>query len=84
VVVSSCNADYLFSLHHNPHVLFGLKEKLFILWGNLQELKEAGRFDGEARESLRSKPFECCIEEYGAEQDGKWVRMWRMFKTKIA
>ncbi len=50
-----------------------LREKLFILWGNLAELKDELR----ARSSdlplppgdnrLNNRPFDCIIEEYGRE-----------------
>jgi protection-of-telomeres protein 1 len=71
------------SLHVASKNLNELKEKLFILWGNLQELREAGKLDGAARGEISSKPFECCIEEYGVKQDGKWERMFKIHKTTI-
>lgn len=56
-----------------------LEEKLFLLWGNMMELKQemadqralgkSGKdYDfplptGDTR--LQNKPFDCCIEEYG-------------------
>ncbi|KAF2190160.1 hypothetical protein K469DRAFT_699768 [Zopfia rhizophila CBS 207.26] len=69
-----------------------LEEKLFILWGNLQELKAVGvRFplQGDDKKKLKNKPFECIIEEYGyfdKEQHGEWKnaqRLHRMNSTTI-
>lgn len=68
------------------HVLLRrLREKLFVLWGNLQEKKPW--------EDLSNVPFECCIQEYGIEEeldDRKkdpatlgWRRMYGMFGTTI-
>jgi protection-of-telomeres protein 1 len=72
-----------------------MEEKLFILWGNLLELKTELR----ARESdmplppgdnrLQNKPFDACIEEYGHEvhvsekHPAGYQRMHRMAQTRI-
>ena len=67
------------SLHKCPETLAQLREKLFILWGNLEEMKEKrmqqsvsgeGQDIGDAnkvskKDSLSSLPFACCIKEYG-------------------
>ncbi|KAK5049129.1 hypothetical protein LTR84_005552 [Exophiala bonariae] len=69
------------------------KEKLFHLWGDLQEWKE----EHEASEALdrtpQARPFECMIKEYGAlvpsylrtsrGQDGEYERSFRMFGVTI-
>ncbi|KAM3423006.1 hypothetical protein BST61_g480 [Cercospora zeina] len=81
-------AQYLFrdlpdpdDLQHRDGLLEQLKEKLFLLWGNLEE--QAGG------EELSNKPFQCCIEEYGIEVDEAasaltgWQRMYSMFGTSI-
>ena len=85
------------SLREDSRSLAELKEKLFILWGDLEELKFASTVlptanDAEKRAS--SNPFECCIQEYGvpipitdrSDSDGtdtKWQRMHRMFGTTV-
>ena len=85
------------SLREDSRSLAELKERLFILWGDLEELKSAGTMlstasDTEKRAS--SNPFECCIQEYGvpilaADRSGsdgtntKWQRMHRMFGTTV-
>ena len=67
------------NLRANPQALAALKEKLFLLWGDLEERKRAQVAEGrtamkqiEANEQDRghgevrgSKPFECCLKEYG-------------------
>ncbi|KAI5368286.1 putative protection of telomeres protein [Septoria linicola] len=75
-------------LRHRPNLLGQLREKLFILWGNLLERQEVGQ--GLA---LSNKPFQCCIEEYGIELDEDdparhtarkgFQRMYSMFGTTI-
>lgn len=75
-------------LQHRPELLRQLREKLFILWGNLEE-----KSDGDA---LSNKPFQCLLEEYGIEKDSddpswhdglesreRWQRMYRMVGTTI-
>jgi protection-of-telomeres protein 1 len=72
-----------------------LEEKLFILWGNLQELKQQLMPQGikfplpHGDERLQNKPFECCIGEYGAKVEPSlrwphgWQRMYRLMATTI-
>jgi protection-of-telomeres protein 1 len=69
--------------HHDlqrPQLIDELREKLFILWGNVKELKDEGKL-GPA--DVTNRPFECCIMEYGVEQDDNWIRMHRMFGTTV-
>ena len=69
VTVGHEEAQYLFgkdmpdpqNLRHDVRLLTQLREKLCILWGNLEE-----RGEGEA---VSNKPFECCVWEYGVEMD---------------
>lgn len=46
-----------------------LKEKLFILWGDLEERKSQaaaeGKTDPQSWGPVSSVPFTCCIKEYG-------------------
>jgi hypothetical protein len=63
-------------------VLSQLREKLFVMWGELEEYKTAGRLDHSNRPAV--KPFECCIQEYGVpDGHGGWTRLHRMFHTVI-
>ncbi|KAI8931985.1 hypothetical protein NX059_010881 [Plenodomus lindquistii] len=82
-------------LTKNPRLLQQLEQKLFILWGNLMELKTEMRLKdsdlplppGDNR--LQNKPFDCCIEEYGFEvpitqlNPLGWQRMFRLVHTII-
>ncbi|KAF3385062.1 Protection of telomeres protein 1 [Penicillium rolfsii] len=57
-------------LRHHRTRLEQLREKLFILWGNLEELKQqhAATTDTDeywAPTKSSSLPFRCCIKEYG-------------------
>lgn len=48
-------------LRENEGLLKKIKEKLCILWGNLEE-KEDG-------DEIKNRAFECCVQEYGIEVD---------------
>ncbi|KAL8742846.1 MAG: hypothetical protein Q9190_004740 [Brigantiaea leucoxantha] len=66
-------------LKHRPKRLGMLREKLFLLWGDLEErTRDSGNGRGEGRRILedgdvnrnkeeggKSRPFQCCIKEYG-------------------
>jgi protection-of-telomeres protein 1 len=53
-------------LRNNRRRLHETKEKLFLLWGNLEEQKSKARASGlQSWGSVSSRPFECCIKEYG-------------------
>lgn len=74
------------NLHASPAALAALREKLFLLWGNLEEqkmkslevensaLKEIDGNEhgtGKRRGAVaRGRPFQCCLKEYG-------VKVWR-------
>lgn len=72
-------------LRSNPQLLAKLREKLCILWGNLEEKSED--------EALSSRSFECCMMEYGIEMDDDdpekklvplgYKKLFRMFGTTI-
>jgi protection-of-telomeres protein 1 len=61
------------SLKDNSSALVKLRETLFILWGNMMELKTELRDRGSdlplppGDNRLQNKAFDCCIEEYGHE-----------------
>ncbi|EMC98208.1 hypothetical protein BAUCODRAFT_66527 [Baudoinia panamericana UAMH 10762] len=87
------DAQYLFGnavddpmdLKTSPQLLAKLKEKLCILWGNLEE-----RAEGEV---LSNRPFECCLQEYGIQLDADdperanvpfgYRKLFRLFGTTI-
>ncbi|KAK3109546.1 hypothetical protein LTR53_017097, partial [Teratosphaeriaceae sp. CCFEE 6253] len=72
-------------LRTNSQMLAKLREKMCILWGNLEE-KEHG-------DNLNNRPFELCIQEYGIELDDGdpektevlfgYKKLFRMFGTTI-
>ncbi|KMU76715.1 telomere-binding alpha subunit central domain containing protein [Coccidioides immitis RMSCC 3703] len=55
------------NLRKNPDVLASLREKLFILWGDLEERKNSNSemFNPNDTAAINAKPFTCCIKEYG-------------------
>jgi protection-of-telomeres protein 1 len=89
--VSHLEAQHLFGnavddptdLREDATLLNQLREKLYILWGDLEEQKrneDAGERkakrakldDGETEESKQPSnlPFSCCLQEYGALREG--------------
>ena len=88
--VSHMEAQHLFGnavddptdLRENATLLNQLREKLYILWGDLEEQKrqeDAGerkakraKLDGEDEETKQPSnlPFSCCLQEYGALREG--------------
>lgn len=91
------DGDYLLNLEacdlrKHPDELAKLREKLFVLWGELEEKKLASDKTGlelmvDEDALVSSRPFECLIKEYGvsaaAEIPGKWQRMFRIHGTNI-
>ncbi|WEW60259.1 hypothetical protein PRK78_005744 [Emydomyces testavorans] len=70
--VTGPDAEFLLSidpvnLREHSDVLDKLREKLFILWGDLQERKTSNpeSFNPNDSKSINAKPFICCIKEYG-------------------
>ncbi|OQD71390.1 hypothetical protein PENPOL_c001G05005 [Penicillium polonicum] len=60
--------DDAFNLRGNPRRLEAIKEKLFLLWGNLEEEKSKAMASGQQSWGpVKSCPFECCIKEYGVQ-----------------
>lgn len=85
VFLAAEDADFLLKLdatdlRADPQSLDELKEKLFLLWGDLEEQKttayESAKANiGQAEDRLtqqinitsRGRPFECCLMEYGTK-----------------
>ena len=83
VYVSGSDAEFLLrldacNLRRSPQTLAQLREKLFILWGDLEEWKtkqlesserplqvEQGAGNAGRAQRPRCKAFECCLKEYG-------------------
>ncbi|KAK2873391.1 hypothetical protein FQN49_002389 [Arthroderma sp. PD_2] len=102
--VSGPDAEFLLqidpvNLHHSPEALAELREKLFLLWGDLEERKSAdieAFYTGQAN-AVSAMPFTCCIKEYGIKAGSSegfpekdedavslgWERRFRMFETTI-
>lgn len=53
------------NLREQPELLAQLREKLYILWGDLEERKST-----EISIPPSNRPFECCISEYGLLKEG--------------
>ncbi|KAL8728931.1 MAG: hypothetical protein Q9181_005163 [Wetmoreana brouardii] len=90
--VSDAEAVFLLKLdacdlRRRPNALATLREKLFLLWGDLEERKSKiveeakGEEDGSKERDERwwpgrgSIPFECCIKEYGVRSRRKRRRL---------
>ncbi|KMQ41843.1 hypothetical protein A7C99_4260 [Trichophyton rubrum] len=82
------------NLRDNSDALVNLREKLFVLWGDLEERKSAdidAFYSGKA-DTVSTKPFTCCIKEYGVKTGNKetdpislgWERRFQMFQTAIS
>jgi protection-of-telomeres protein 1 len=71
LLVAEKDGDYLLNmeasdLRKDPRKLAQVREKLFVLWGDLQEQKERnGNSDANTNVKPSAKPFECLIKEYG-------------------
>ncbi|KAI9711747.1 MAG: hypothetical protein M1820_001892 [Bogoriella megaspora] len=106
LTVSGSDAEYLLKLdatdlRRDRDNLASLREKLFILWGDLQEVKEKAMHgeqvepneSGSTGYACSSRPFECCIMEYGMPSpsaadnemnpEKNWTRTFKMFGTTI-
>ncbi|MCJ1333035.1 hypothetical protein MMC10_009729 [Thelotrema lepadinum] len=120
--VSGADAEFLLDmkardLRSNSRALAQLREKMFLLWGDLEERKvkeaeEKERGRGALRESsgnasgsgssqareertkengrggeekVMTRPFTCCIKEYGVRNDAKgvWERRFGVCETRI-
>ncbi|OCT44951.1 hypothetical protein CLCR_05605 [Cladophialophora carrionii] len=100
LLVADDDGDCLFNMDacdlrdkKNENALASLKEKLFHLWGDLQEKKEEAKSTAEALSVKPSaRPFECLIKEYGVPVRGSkshstdvvaYDRFFRLFGTAI-
>ncbi|KAK7558789.1 hypothetical protein IWX49DRAFT_190023 [Phyllosticta citricarpa] len=93
ILVADKDAEYLLDLsavdlRADAHTLNQLREKLFVLWGNLQELKAEGLdpWDDATRKKHDCLPFECFVKQYGVEDKSEplgYRRMFRLFGTNI-
>ena len=90
LLVAGTDADFLLrniratNLAEDKASLARLKEKLFLLWGDLQEWKEEGGAGGGDNPLKPSgRPFECLVKEYGVKVGGEWERIFAMFGTSI-
>jgi protection-of-telomeres protein 1 len=93
---SASDCLVLNSLRKNADTLQQLREKLFTLWGNLEEVKLGPNQGVDESTSAHScKPFNCWIKEYGVHTTDRdcsklgpcepehWERKFRMFQTTI-
>ena len=96
ILIAGSDAEFLLrdvkaaDLRQDGVALAKLKEKLFLLWGDLQEQKEEQRADGEDGDEgggevvePSGRPFECLVKEYGVQVQGRWERIFAMFGTSI-
>ena len=77
VTVAGADAEFLLKLDatdlsKNEQTCAALKERLFFMWGGLQERKEKGKENAEAvvepgSQGAASQVFECCVKEYGVK-----------------
>ncbi|KAK5939317.1 hypothetical protein PMZ80_008621 [Knufia obscura] len=98
--VAGLDGDYLLNmeacdLRNSPQAFATLKEKLFVIWGDLEEKKtEHSKTRQELQNegiTISSKPFECLIKEYGINArtkdghviDDEYERVFGLFKTHI-
>jgi hypothetical protein len=90
-IITNLSTPSLFSnssLRASPQALSSLREKLFLLWGDLEEIKSRSKStnlpnqDQEQNEDAaprkpKSKPFECCLKEYGIRDTANKPRLNR-------
>ncbi|KIW33698.1 uncharacterized protein PV07_00526 [Cladophialophora immunda] len=101
LLVADTDGDFLLNMDAcdlrdkaNQDELAKLKEKLFHLWGDLQERKEeSSTTTEELRVKPSARPFECLIKEYGtsvlrpnrqAKDSVVYDRRFRLFGTALA
>lgn len=86
LVVGGEYAEFLLKLdatdlRKDDQTLAKLREKMFIVWGELEEQFAAGLGRGQVS---KGPAFECCIMEYGVKRaEGSYERVHRMWGTTI-
>ena len=65
------------NLRKDAHLLAQLREKLFVLWGNLEDVVAGNEMN------LSSRPFETCVREYGLRMADRWNVIHSIFGTTI-
>jgi protection of telomeres protein 1 len=98
LLVSHEDGEYLLDmeasdLRRDAQKLARVREKLFVLWGDLQEQKEArGNYDITTSIKPSANPFDCLIKEYGipardehgqAKSELEFDRMFRLWGTTV-
>ena len=98
MVVKVCEDDAVFllkmdpvDLHADESALNRLREKLFLLWGDLEERKLKKMEDGDEDpdmqdEPIRAQPFSMWVQEYGIRRKGTevdYLRNMRLTETTI-
>jgi len=98
LLVADSDGDFLLKMEacdlrdkKNAQVLAQVKEKLFHLWGDLQERKEESATVEALAAKPSARPFECLIKEYGVPVRGPgrskdscfYDRMFRLCWTTI-
>ena len=99
MVVKVCEADAMYLLKIDPvdlrndaQALGQLRERLFLLWGDLQERKQKKleeSSDGKAsmeHEPSTARPFAMWVQEYGRRikgTDAEYLRLMRLTETTI-
>lgn len=96
LLVTASDGDYLLNmeacnLKKNPRALAKLKEKLFVMWGDLQELKAEAEEDV-TKFKPHNRPFACLIKEFGIDArdengikigDDQYERLFRIWGTTV-
>ncbi|KAI9658554.1 MAG: hypothetical protein M1829_006780 [Trizodia sp. TS-e1964] len=93
LLVAGPDAEYLLKidaedLRLDAKALRKLEEKMFFVWGELFEARQASGDKGGSGGEVKNTPFECCIKEYGVKTENVagedvWERRFRMFGTTI-
>lgn len=99
LLVANTDGDYLLDMEacnlrdpKNAQELAKVKEKLFLLWGDLLERKEEAATAERANVKPSARPFQCLIKEYGVpirspggrSKDGlSYDRIFGLFGTTI-
>ncbi|TKA29206.1 hypothetical protein B0A50_03716 [Salinomyces thailandicus] len=91
-----CDMDDPQDLRRSPSLLAKLREKLYVLWGNLEEMQQSQQQQQQQQQGedgLSNRAFECCVLEYGVEMDEEdegrelvpwgWKRLFRLCGTTI-